>query len=69
MICPEYFYLEETLATCSHASLGKGMLSTGAVLVASLSPDSLRVEYTCPQEVISQKIPTLRNYSRSQCWL
>lgn len=48
---------------------GKECCPLGAVLVASLSPDSLRVECTCPQEVISQKIPTLRNYSRSQCWL
>lgn len=48
---------------------GKECCPLGAVLVASLSPDSLRVEYTCPQEVISQKIPTLRNYSHSQCWL
>lgn len=29
MICPEYLCLEETVATCSHASLGKGVLSTG----------------------------------------
>lgn len=69
MICPEYFCLEETLATCSHASLGKGMLSTQSCAGGITFPRLSRVEYTCPQEVISQKIPTLRNYSRSQCWL